>query len=112
MVEGKIRIRLKAFDPAILDVWAKRIVNAARTTGATVKGPIPLPTKRTLFAVIRGPHIDKRSQEHFQLKVHCRLIDIENSTNETVDKLSRLDLPFLYLMRRGLRLRRVACPGP
>jgi small subunit ribosomal protein S10 len=93
MVEGKIRIRLKAFDPAILDVWARRIVLTARTTGAEVNGPIPLPTRRTLYSVIRGPHIDKRSQEHFELKVHRRLIEILSSTNETIDKLSRLDLP-------------------
>ncbi len=93
MVEGKIRIRLKAFDPAILDVWARRIVLTARTTGAEVRGPIPLPTRRTLYSVIRGPHIDKRSQEHFDLKVHRRLIEILASTNETIDKLSRLDLP-------------------
>ncbi len=93
MLEGKIRIKLKSYDPALLDVWARRIVLTARTTGAEVSGPIPLPTKRTLFAVIRGPHIDKRSQEHFELCEHKRLIEIRNPNDETIDKLSRLDLP-------------------
>lgn len=93
MPEGKIRIKLKAFDPALIDRSARRIVLTAKTTGAEVSGPIPLPTKRTLFSVIRGPHIDKRSQEQFELRVHKRLIEIRRPTADTIDKLSRLDLP-------------------
>ena len=93
MPEGKIRIKLKAFDPALIDRSARRIVLTAKTTGAEVSGPIPLPTKRTLFSVIRSPHIDKRSQEQFELRVHKRLIEIRKPTADTIDKLSRLDLP-------------------
>jgi ribosomal protein S10, bacterial/organelle len=89
----KIRLKIKSFDPAILDRFVKQIVVTARSTGATVSGPIPLPTKKTLFAVIRGPHIDKRGQEHFILKVHARLIEISNSTPETLDKISQIDVP-------------------
>ncbi len=89
----KIRLKLKSFDPAVLDRVAKQIVVTARSTGATVSGPIPLPTRKTLFAVIRGPHIDKRGQEHFILKKHARLIEISNATPETMDKISQIDIP-------------------
>lgn len=89
----KIRLKLKSFDPAVLDRTAKQIVIAARATGATVSGPIPLPTKRTLFSVIRGPHIDKRGQEQFFLKRHARLIEISNATAETMDRISQIDIP-------------------
>ncbi len=89
----KIRLKLKSFDPVILDRTARQIVVAARSTGATVSGPIPLPTRKTLFAVIRGPHIDKRGQEHFVLKRHARLIEISNATPETMDKISQIELP-------------------
>ncbi len=91
--ESRIRIKLKAFDPALVDRSAKRIALTAKLTGAEVSGPIPLPTKRTLFSVIRSPHVHKRSQEQFQLTVHKRLIEIRRPTQETIDKLSRLDLP-------------------
>ncbi|MDI6851516.1 MAG: 30S ribosomal protein S10 [candidate division WOR-3 bacterium] len=93
VLEAKIRIKLKSFDPALLDRSAQNIAHTARSSGAEVSGPIPLPTKRTLFSVIRSPHIDKRSQEQFELKVHKRLIEIRKPTAETIDKLSRLDLP-------------------
>ncbi|MCF6192041.1 MAG: 30S ribosomal protein S10 [Candidatus Hydrothermae bacterium] len=93
MVQDTIRIKLKSFDPALIDRSARRIVLTARATGATVSGPIPLPVKRTLFSVIRSPHVHKRSQEQFELTVHKRLIEIRNATQETIDKLSRLDLP-------------------
>jgi small subunit ribosomal protein S10 len=89
----KIRLKIKSFDPTVLDRFAKQIAVTARSTGATVSGPIPLPTKRTLFAVIRGPHIDKRGQEHFVLKRHARLIEISNATPETMDKISQIDVP-------------------
>jgi len=93
MINAKIRIKLKSFDPVILDRSARRIALTARTTGADVSGPIPLPTKTTLFSVIRSNHIDKRGQEQFFLKRHARLIEIRNVTQETIDKISKLDLP-------------------
>lgn len=92
-MQPSIRIKLKSFDAGVIDRSARRIVLAARATGARVSGPIPLPVKRTLFSVIRGPHVHKRSQEQFELVVHKRLIEIHNATQETIDKLSRLDLP-------------------
>jgi len=93
MAERKIRVKLKSFDPVILEKAARRIVNVAKYTGAKVSGPIPLPTKRTLFSVIRSPHVHKKSQEQFELKIHKRLIEIKDVTKETIDKLSQLDLP-------------------
>lgn len=93
VIEAKIRIKLKSFDPALLDRSAQSIAHTARSSGAEVSGPIPLPTKRTLYSVIRSPHIDKRSQEQFELRIHKRLIEIRKPTPETIEKLSRLDLP-------------------
>ena len=92
-MEQKIKIKLQSFDPRLLDKSAKRIAMTARVTGAEVSGPIPLPTKRTLITVIRSPHIDKRSREQFELKVHKRLIEIRNPTPDTIDKLSRVEIP-------------------
>lgn len=92
-METKIRIKLKSYDPVLVDRSAKRIALTAKVTDAEISGPIPLPTKRTLYSVIRSPHVHKKSQEQFELKVHKRLIEIENPTQETIDKLSKLDLP-------------------
>ncbi|MFO7266127.1 MAG: 30S ribosomal protein S10 [Bacillota bacterium] len=89
----KIRIRLKAFDHKLLDGSAERIVETAKRTGARVSGPIPLPTERTLFTVLRSPHIHKDSREQFEMRIHKRLIDILDPTPKTVDALMRLDLP-------------------
>lgn len=89
----RIRIRLKAFDHRVLDQSSQKIVETARRTGAVVSGPIPLPTKRTLFTVLRSPHIDKDSREQFEMRVHKRLIDILDPTPKTIDALMRLDLP-------------------
>jgi small subunit ribosomal protein S10 len=89
-VTQKIRIRLKAYDHHSLDRSAAEIVRTAERTGARVSGPVPLPTKKT---VNRSPHIDKKSREQFERRVHKRLIDIFNSTPQTVDALQRLDLP-------------------
>ena len=89
----KIRIRLKAYDHTILDRSAAEIVRTAERTGARVAGPVPLPTKKTVFTVNRSPHIDKKSREQFERRIHKRLIDILNSTPQTVDALQRLDLP-------------------
>jgi len=89
----KIRIRLKAFDHRLLDQSARKIVETARRTGATVSGPIPLPTERTVITVLRSPHIDKDSREQFEMRTHKRLIDIHEPSQKTVDALMRLDLP-------------------
>jgi small subunit ribosomal protein S10 len=89
----KVRIRLRAFDHRIIDQSAEKIVDTAKRTGAGVRGPVPLPTRIRRFCVIRGPHIDKESMEHFELRTHNRLIDIVEPTNKTIDALMRLDLP-------------------
>ena len=92
-MSGNIRIRLKAFDHAVIDQTAADIVRTAQKTGATVRGPIPIPTRRQLCTVLRSPHIDKKSREQFELKTHKRLIDILDSKPQTVDALTKLDLP-------------------
>ncbi len=89
----KIRIRLKAFDHAVIDQTAADIVRTAQKTGATVRGPVPLPTRRQRWTVLRSPHIDKKSREQFELKTHKRVIDILDSRPQTVDALTKLDLP-------------------
>jgi small subunit ribosomal protein S10 len=89
----KIRIRLKAFDHAVIDQTAADIVRTAQKTGATVRGPVPLPTRRQRWTVLRSPHIDKKSREQFELKTHKRVIDILESRPQTVDALTKLDLP-------------------
>jgi len=91
--EQRIRIKLRAYDHRVLDQSASEIVESAKKTGASVRGPIPLPTKREIFTVLRSPHIDKKSREQFQLKTHKRLLDIVNPTAKTIDALRRLDLP-------------------
>ena len=88
-----IRIRLKAFDHEIIDQSTRKIVETVNRTDATVRGPIPLPTDKHRYTVIRGPHIDKDSREHFEMRVHKRLLDILEPTPKTVDSLQRLDLP-------------------
>jgi small subunit ribosomal protein S10 len=89
----RIRIRLKAFDHKILDQSARQIVETAQRTGADVSGPVPLPTEKQRFTVIRSPFIDKDSQEHFEMRTHKRLIDVLEPTPKTVDALMRLNLP-------------------
>jgi len=89
----RIRIRLKAFDHKMLDQSARQIVETAQRTGADVAGPVPLPTEKRRFTVIRSPFIDKDSQEHFEMRTHKRLIDVLDPTPKTVDALMRLDLP-------------------
>lgn len=89
----KIRIRLKSFDHRILDQSALRIVDTARRTGARVAGPVPLPTEINKFCVIRSPHIDKESMEHFEMRTHKRLIDILEPNQRTIDALMRIELP-------------------
>lgn len=92
MVNQKIRIRLKAYDHAVLDHSTKEIVNTARRTGAQVRGPIPLPRRIERFTVNRSPHVNKKSREQFEIRTHKRLIDIVEPTPQTVDALGKLDL--------------------
>lgn len=89
----KIRIRLKSFDHRLLDQSVKDIVIKAKRTGAMVAGPIPLPTKIHRFCVLRSPHVDKRSREHFEMRIHKRMLDISEYNNETIEELQKLDLP-------------------
>lgn len=89
----KIRIRLKAYDHYSLDKSTKEIARTVIRTGAKIVGPVPLPTKRTVYTVLRSPHVDKKSREQFETRVHKRLIDIYDSTPQTVDALMKLDLP-------------------
>jgi small subunit ribosomal protein S10 len=92
MDNQNIRIRLKAYDHRLLDQSVKEIVNTAKRTGAEVWGPIPLPTHIERFTVLRGPHIDKKSREQFEIRTHKRLIDIKKWSPQTVDALMKLDL--------------------
>jgi small subunit ribosomal protein S10 len=93
-MEGqKIRIRLKAYDHVALDRSTMEIVNTVTRTGAKIAGPVPLPTKRTFYTILRSPHVDKKSREQFETRIHKRLIDIYESNPQTVDSLMRLDLP-------------------
>src|SRR5712692_3594249 len=89
----KIRITLKSYEHATLDQSASEIVRTSRRTGAVTSGPIPLPTQRTVYTVLRSPHVDKKSREQFEIRAHKRLIDILNSTSKTVDSLMKLELP-------------------
>ena len=89
----KIRIRLKAFDHSLLDKSANDIVETAKRTGARVAGPIPLPTHISKYTVLRGPHVDKKSREQFEIRTHKRLLDIIEPTAKTVDELKKLNLP-------------------
>jgi small subunit ribosomal protein S10 len=93
LASQKIRIRLKGYDHEIVDQSTKLIVDTAQKTGAKVSGPVPLPTERNLYCVIRSPHKDKDSREQFEMRTHKRLIDILEPTANTVDSLMRLDLP-------------------
>ena len=89
----KIRIRMEAYDSKALDASAKEIVDQARRTNARVSGPVPLPTKRSVYTVLRSPHVDKKSREQFETRIHKRLLEIYESTPQTVDALMKLDLP-------------------
>ena len=90
---NKIRIRLKAFDHAVIDQSTQDIVRTAQKTGAIVSGPVPLPTRSQIFTVLRSPHVDKKSREQFEMKPHKRLVDILDAKPQTVDALMKLDLP-------------------
>ena len=92
MENQNIRIRLKAYDHRVLDQSTSEIVNTAKRTGAMVRGPIPLPTRIQKYTVLRGPHIDKKSRDQFEMRTHRRVLDIVEPTPQTVDALMRLDL--------------------
>jgi small subunit ribosomal protein S10 len=91
--QQRIRIRLKSFDHGIIDQSAVKIVDTAQRSGAKVLGPVPLPTQRKIWCVLKSPHIDKRGGEHYEVRVHKRLIDILDPPSSTVDALMKLDLP-------------------
>ncbi|MBS1155734.1 MAG: ribosomal protein [Proteobacteria bacterium] len=93
MQNQKIRIRLKAFDYALIDRSAQEIVETAKRTGAVVKGPVPLPTKIERFDVLSSPHVNKTARDQFEIRTHLRLMDIVDPTDKTVDALMKLDLP-------------------
>jgi len=92
MKENRLRIKLRAYDHQVLDTSVQEIVMTAKNTGARIAGPIPLPTEINRFTVLRGPHIDKKSREQFEMRTHKRLIDIIDPTQQTVDSLMKLDL--------------------
>lgn len=93
MANNKIRIRLKSFDHKILDTSAEKIVAAAKKSGAQVVGPVPLPTEKEIYTILRAVHKYKDSREQFEIRTHKRLIDVVNPTPETVDVLTRLEVP-------------------
>ncbi len=93
MPKGKIRIRLKSYDHRLIDETCQKLVDTATKTGASFVGPIPLPTKKEVYVVTKATFVDKDSREHFGLKIHKRLLDIINPTNQTIDSLMHLDLP-------------------
>ena len=92
MADHNIRIRLRAYDHKLLDKSAQEIVSTVRRTGASVRGPIPLPTKINKYCVLKGPHIDKKSREQFEIRTHKRLLDIMEPNQGTIDALMKLDL--------------------
>ena len=93
MARQRIRIKLKSYDHRLLDQSAGKIVDTAKRAGASVSGPVPLPTDKEIFCVLRSPHVDKKSREHFEMRTHKRLIDILDPPPQTVDALMQLDLP-------------------
>ena len=93
MANQTIRISLRAFDHILLDKSTEKIVKTAKSTGAIISGPIPLPSKRSIYTILRSPHVNKQAREQFQLASHKRLMDIYNSSSKTIDALMKLELP-------------------
>lgn len=93
MTRQRIRIKLKSYDHRILDLSAVKIVDTAKRAGAFVSGPVPLPTDKQIYCVLRSPHVDKKSREHFEMRTHKRLIDILDPPQTVIDALMQLDLP-------------------
>ncbi len=92
-MQEKIRIKLKAFDPKVLDQSVKQIIETVKRSGGVIKGPIPLPTQRKVWCVLRSPHKFEQSREHFEMRIHKRLIDIENASPQTIEALMDISLP-------------------
>lgn len=93
VIENRIRVKLKAYDHRLVDISAKEIVDTAKRTGSEISGPVPLPTKIHRYTVLRSPHVNKKSREQFEIRIHKRLIDIIKPTRETIDALMKLELP-------------------
>ena len=93
MASQKIRIKLKSYDHTLIDKSAEKIIRTVKSTGAVVSGPIPLPTHKSIYTVLRSPHVDKKSREQFEHRAHKRLIDILSTSSKTVDALMKLELP-------------------
>ncbi len=93
MASQRIRIKLKSYDHNLIDKSADKIIRTVKSTGAVVSGPIPLPTDRSIFTVLRSPHVDKKSREQFETRGHKRLVDILSTSSKTVDALMKLELP-------------------
>lgn len=93
MAAQKIKIKLKAYDHNLIDISTKKIIKKAKDTGAVVAGPVPLPTQKSIYTVLRSPHVNKKSREQFEKRVHKRLIEILNSSQKTMDALTSLELP-------------------
>ena len=93
MPKGRIRVRLKSYDARVIDSCCQQILDTAIRTGAKVVGPIPLPTERSVYAVNKSPFIDKDARDHFEIRIHKRLIDIVSPTDKTIDSLTHLELP-------------------
>ena len=93
MTNQKLRIKLKAYDHRILDQSVKKILETALASGAKVRGPIPLPTKKSIYTVLRSPHVDKDSREQFEMRVHRRVVEIKNSSQQIISALTSLSLP-------------------
>ena len=93
MASQNFRIKLKSYDHNLLDKWTERIIKTIKSTGAIVSGPIPLPTRKNVYTVLRSPHVDKKSREQFETRSHKRLIDVLNSSNKTLEALRKLDPP-------------------
>lgn len=93
MANQTIRIKLKSFDHTLVDKSAEKIIRTVKSTGAVVSGPIPLPTRKTIYTVLSGPHVDKKARDQFEIRSHKRLIDILSTSSATVDALMKLELP-------------------
>ena len=93
MANQKIRIKLKSFDHTLVDKSAEKIIRTVKSTGAVVSGPIPLPTRKKIYTVLSGPHVDKKARDQFETRDHKRLIDILSTSSKTVDALRKLELP-------------------
>jgi len=93
MPKGRIRVRLKSYDARVIDNTCQQILDTAVRTGAKIIGPVPLPTQRSVYAVNKSPFIDKNARDHFEIRIHKRLIDIVSPTDKTIDSLTHLELP-------------------